>query len=67
MTKPNPWHVEICRGPAFGGPLAGSDIEQILERKEIWVLGELVGVYIFDEDKWLWQPNDATPAAAGLK
>lgn len=63
----NPWAVKLHRGPAFGGPLAGSDIEHELERKEVFVLEQLVGAYIFLDGQWLWQPNDATPAQAGLK
>jgi len=63
----NPWHVEIKRGPAFGGPLAGSNIEHELERKEVFVLDRMVGAYLFDEDKWLWQPNDAMSVSAALE
>lgn len=65
MTKPNPWKAPEFRGPAFGGPLAGSDIVHDQERKECYVLEQLAGAYIFDDDKWLWQPNDAMPAPAG--
>jgi hypothetical protein len=31
-------------------------------RTEIFVLGEEIGFYVFDEDKWLWSPKDAMPA-----
>lgn len=58
----NPWVCTMNRGPAFGGPLTGTDIEDALERKEIYVLGHQVGAYIFLDGQWLWQPNDATPA-----
>lgn len=58
--KPNPWKAPVFRGPAYGGPLAGSDIEHDSERKEVFVLGALAGYYTFDEDKWLFTPNDAT-------
>lgn len=59
MSKPNPWKAPVFSGPAFGGPLAGSNIEHDHERKEIFVLEKLVGVYLFDDDKWLWSPIDA--------
>ena len=62
MTKPNPWKAPQFTGPAFGGPLAGSNIEHDMDRKEIFVLGEEIGFYVFDEDKWLWSPKDAMPA-----
>lgn len=58
MPKPNPWKAPTFNGPAYGGPLAGSDIEHDLDRKEVFVLGKLVGIYVFDDDKWLWSPKD---------
>ena len=59
--------ANLLHGPAFGGHLAGSDIEHALERKEVFVLGRLDGAYLWDEDKWLWQPNDATPSTADFE
>lgn len=60
MTKPNPWAPPQFTGPVFGGPLTGTDLQHDQERKDIFVLDQLVGFYTFLDGQWLYTPIDAT-------
>ena len=54
-------------GIAYGGPYADAELDSAEERVDVFkdTTDELLGAYHFDEDKWLWQPNDAMSATAG--